>query len=437
MSTKYYLKEAVVLLFAALMVFSSVSVCANTVTSGSQASTTNIKNGTPVTSPVNRGIVWDNVVGVHGSFGGIIVATVRAEGAAFPADDFRLDTEREVQSVFWQGGYFQCQLATGQHDYNFDWRVIFWNDGGNKPGSEIYNQTIADSLITRSWWYNYTHSNGNTYWVANYSVDLPVSITFDADTTYWITIQAIQGTNAAPQGAWSRHNDSVGGIKLHEAMIKAIWWSYPEWTNISVLVTDKLPHDLNFQLLGPGGDVTPPATTIDLDGDLSGDVYTSDVTVSLTATDAESGVNYTKYKVDDGTWTDYADPFVVAGNGEHVVTYYSADVAGNVEDEKTETFTIQYAIEITISGGFGVKAAIKNTGTVNLTNVSWSITLDGKLIFVGKSQSDVIDSIAVGETVTVKDFVIGFGKTGIAVEAGTASATASGTAFLFFVFGVA
>ena len=84
-----------------------------------------------------------------------------------------------------------------------------------------------------------------------------------------------------------------------------------------------------------------------------------------------------------------------------------------------------------------MSATIKNTGTTDLTDIDWTIALDGKLIFVGKAKSGTIAALAAGEEVIVKDFVIGFGKTGIAVTAGTASASASGTALLFFVIGVA
>ena len=94
------------------------------------------------------------------------------------------------------------------------------------------------------------------------------------------------------------------------------------------------------------------------------------------------------------------------------------------------------AIEITIQGGLGVSATIKNVGTTNLTNISWNIMLDGKLIFIGKNKSGTIDSLAAGESKTVRDFVLGFGKTGIAVNVGSTSKNTTGTVILIFVIGV-
>jgi hypothetical protein len=95
------------------------------------------------------------------------------------------------------------------------------------------------------------------------------------------------------------------------------------------------------------------------------------------------------------------------------------------------------SVEITIKGGLGVSATIKNTGATELTNIDWSITLDGALIFFGQTKTGIIASLPAGQSVAVKDFVIGFGETGIAVSAGTEEASATGTVLLFFVTGVA
>ena len=150
----------------------------------------------------------------------------------------------------------------------------------------------------------------------------------------------------------------------------------------------------------------------------------------------DSGVNQTFYKIDSGAWTTYTVPFIVNGNGAHTVHFYSTDIAGNIETEKTSTFTIQYPIIITIKGGFGVSATIKNNGTAAVTNMSWSINLNGGFILLGKTKTGTIASLAAGETATVKDMVLGFGKATIIVTAGDTEKGATGTVLLFFVLGV-
>ena len=187
-----------------------------------------------------------------------------------------------------------------------------------------------------------------------------------------------------------------------------------------------------------GDDITPPVTTCTLAGDMEGDVYVSDVTVTLTATD-DSGIDYTKYKLDEGAWTEYSSPIIVSTNGNHTVSYYSADTIGNIETEKTCSFTISKqvpTVTITIKGGLGISATITNTGTMNLTDLDWTMNLDGKLIFVGKTKSGTIDALTPGDSVTVSNFVLGLGKTGILMQVEAAEATASGMIILFFVVGV-
>ena len=187
-----------------------------------------------------------------------------------------------------------------------------------------------------------------------------------------------------------------------------------------------------------GNDTTPPVTTCTLTGDLQGGVYVSDVTVTLTATD-DTGVDYTNYKLDDGAWVNYTTPFVVSANGNHTVWFYSVDTAGNIEQEKNRSFIIQQEIPtltIEIKGGLGVSAVITNTGTTTLTNLNWTIDLDGTLLFVGKTKSGTISSLEADTSTTIRDFVVGLGKTGIAVKVGAAKANATGTVLLFFVLGV-
>ena len=196
----------------------------------------------------------------------------------------------------------------------------------------------------------------------------------------------------------------------------------------------------DFEVSGVGGpDTIPPVTICTLEGTLEGNVYTSDVTVTLSATDAQSGVNYTMYKLDSGEWTIYTASFDVTADGAHTVLFYSVDFAGNQETEKTKTFTIEHptTVSISIKGGLGASATITNTGAIALTNVDWIINLDGGIILLGKTKTDTIANLAPGESATIKDFVIGFGKTTITVGVGTVEQNTTGTVLLFFVIGVA
>ncbi|HEX8499719.1 MAG TPA: family 10 glycosylhydrolase [Pyrinomonadaceae bacterium] len=60
--------------------------------------------------------------------------------------------------------------------------------------------------------------------------------------------------------------------------------------------------------------------------------YTSDVELSLSASDNCSGVASTEYSTDGGqTWQPYAGAFTLGAEGTHVVLYRSADAAGNAE----------------------------------------------------------------------------------------------------------
>ena len=89
-----------------------------------------------------------------------------------------------------------------------------------------------------------------------------------------------------------------------------------------------------------------------------------------------------------------------------------------------------------ITDGRGIKAVIKNTGTVDAKNVSWNIQLNGGIILVGKSKTGTVD-IAAGGTATIDDSIFGFGKTTISVTVGDVEKTATGTVILNLVLNVA
>jgi hypothetical protein len=103
-------------------------------------------------------------------------------------------------------------------------------------------------------------------------------------------------------------------------------------------------------------DSTAPVTTISLTGAQgSGGWYVSKVNMTLSATDAGSGVASTKYWLNDGQWADYSAPVAIPLEGTFVIGFCSIDNAGNQESNKTTSVkvdTIAPQIEITTPSKF-------------------------------------------------------------------------------------
>ncbi|KAA0006814.1 MAG: hypothetical protein FE045_01875 [Thermoplasmata archaeon] len=91
-------------------------------------------------------------------------------------------------------------------------------------------------------------------------------------------------------------------------------------------------------------DETKPSTQCQLSGYKGSDGwYITNVTVTLVATDATSGINKTFYKINNGTWHEYTGSFDITEDGVYTLYYYSTDKAGNEEEQKTKTIKIDKA----------------------------------------------------------------------------------------------
>jgi len=69
------------------------------------------------------------------------------------------------------------------------------------------------------------------------------------------------------------------------------------------------------------------------------DWYTTDVTVTLTASD-NIKVDTIKYRIDGGSWLTYTAPFTIGIEGQHTIDYYAIDSVGNAGDTGSVTFKI-------------------------------------------------------------------------------------------------
>ncbi|PKQ19868.1 MAG: hypothetical protein CVT66_08050 [Actinobacteria bacterium HGW-Actinobacteria-6] len=82
-------------------------------------------------------------------------------------------------------------------------------------------------------------------------------------------------------------------------------------------------------------DLTPPVTTAD-----TAAKYKDGGEISLEATDALSGVDAIFVSLDGAAFEEYVSPIEVTSLGDHTITYYAVDVAGNVEPQSSDDFEV-------------------------------------------------------------------------------------------------
>ena len=119
-------------------------------------------------------------------------------------------------------------------------------------------------------------------------------------------------------------------------------------------------------------DATAPVTTASgLQTASNSGWQTTGQSVTLTATDAVSGVATTKYTVDSGAAQLFGGVFIVSGSGSHKVTYWSTDNAGNIETTHVGYVNIDQTAPVTTATG------LQASGTTGWQNVSQVVSLAG------------------------------------------------------------
>jgi hypothetical protein len=193
-----------------------------------------------------------------------------------------------------------------------------------------------------------------------YAVDLagnaevPQSVDVHVDTTPPTTTSALSGTVGSE--GWYVSNvtitltafDGTSGVaSVRYRVDGGAWLAYsgPFAVHEGVHVIDYFATDAAglsepLQTVTVQVDTTPPVTGAELSGTAGADGwFVSNVTVSLNASDATSGPASVTYRLDGGSWSLYAAPFVLA-DGVHTVEFFATDVAGNAEPMRSLSIAI-------------------------------------------------------------------------------------------------
>ncbi|WHY91670.1 hypothetical protein QNK12_29420 [Neobacillus cucumis] len=185
----------------------------------------------------------------------------------------------------------------------------------------------------------------------------------------------------------------------------------------------------NFNITICSSDQTSPVTKIELQSSSQkvNDWYSSDVNVSLDATDDNSGVEKTLYKVNNGDWNQYVNPFELRDEGINTIEYKSIDKAGNQEEAKTEVVKIDKTAPVTsisdVPNGWTnqdssvtLSAADENSGVAKteyrINNGDWTKYTGPVNAFIeGKNVVDYRSIDQAGNVEAYKSFEVDLDKT--------------------------
>jgi hypothetical protein len=233
-------------------------------------------------------------------------------------------------------------LVTGWGTFNalqLSWAISSYYAGG-----------YANPTITFSG--PFSGANGNDHW---YNSDQTVyfSVTANGNGTYpatgvagysaiWDNYISDPFSEPTPGSGNSFYsgpgapNQAYGSLDLASAGQGCHFATVDAWDNTGFTPGEQFYYYICY-------DTVAPTSTISLSGTVDGSVYSSAVKVTLSASDASpgSGISATYYQLDGGAVQTYSAAFMVTATGEHVIAYYSRDVAGNYEATKSKTFWIK------------------------------------------------------------------------------------------------
>jgi hypothetical protein len=209
-------------------------------------------------------------------------------------------------------------------------------------------------------------SNDGTHSIAFYATDQAGNVEAPAQTAT-VKIDATKPsttpatTPAGPDGSngWFQQSSvqfTLAGADAHSGVAQSFYTvdgGGPQTYTGAVTLSGQGDHTITFWSVDNAGntetantthiklDNVKPSTSITVNPaspDGSGSWYTSTPSFTLSAADATSGTASTLYKIDSGATQTYSGAVSIP-DGQHSVTYWSVDNAGNIESSTTSSTT--------------------------------------------------------------------------------------------------
>ncbi|MGW2559311.1 OmpL47-type beta-barrel domain-containing protein [Streptomyces sp. NPDC001514] len=294
----------------------------------------------------------------HGQMQGILTVTEGgSEDTTAPETSAKVEGERNADGAYI--GHATVTVSATDAGSGVD--KVEYAVGADGPWQPYTTPVMVHEVGTHKIRYRATDKAGNT--AAEKAVDFTVVAPPTDDTTPPETSATVSGEKD-DQGRYLgmatvtvTASDTGSGVNTIEYALGAdgAWQAYTAPVMVHEVGTHKVRYRatdkagntaaekaVDFTVVAPPTqDKTPPDTSAAVTGDKNSDgAFITSATVTVTATDADSGVEKTEYSLNGGPYLAYTTPVIVDRVGFHTVLHRATDKAGNTSEAKQVSFTV-------------------------------------------------------------------------------------------------
>jgi hypothetical protein len=200
-----------------------------------------------------------------------------------------------------------------------------WDNKGPINGESFLSQSYLDEW--QDHWTSYIPDDRFIVVLIRNENHPYISSTLDGDNWYGIdTYNKFKTLEEAE--AWGQR---LAGIKVQEWNEYVHKWGYTNAEVSGYTMVFVEPSEFKKENI-LAKDKTAPVTSA---SEVPANWTNEDVAITLTASDENSGVAKTEYRINESEWIQYTGPIISLQEGINVIKYRSIDQAGNIEETKS------------------------------------------------------------------------------------------------------